>query len=238
MRINTDGVLLGCWMRILPNDYSFLDIGTGCGVISLILMQRIAEINTKYNILAIEPDKGSCMDAEENFESVKNNNEIKVMNISLQDYANLANKCSYDMIYTNPPYFVKSLKSSDSKRSNTRHADTLPQSDIILSALSLLKNGGRLNIILPLIEAELFLKKVEAINKLNIKYGEQLSLNRLCKVFTTENKPAKRYMMEFIKNNSIKELNPQYKTEELILMRDGTWTPSYISLVKDFYLNF
>ena len=116
MKVGTDAVLLGAW--VFPNgSKNILDIGTGTGIISLMLAQK-----TSAEITAIEIDNSSAEQARENFNESKFNQQIHLAHISFQDFAKQGDK-KYNLIVTNPPYFQQSLKSSDEHRSNARHAD-------------------------------------------------------------------------------------------------------------------
>lgn len=251
MKVNTDGVLLGAWMSLFPSDASLLDVGTGCGVIALMAAQRLAGMrggmnaetkainNTVCRITALEIDKGSCVDAANNFEaapwSEKDGFKIEARLCSFQEFAQ-TERCKYNLIFSNPPYFINSLKAPEASRSNARHTDSLSQREMIQSAVSLLGSGGRLALVLPAVEAELFLKKTLFLLR-NAAAGEQvLQLSRLCKVHTTENKPAKRWLMEFV----LKEASCSLCAEQsrLVIQQGGDYTLEYKALTGAFYLHF
>ncbi len=244
MKVNTDGVLLGAWMTIQPTDRTLLDVGTGSGVIALMAAQRMAglqqylqrdaaELQKKDIVItAIDIDKGSCEDAAKNFANSPWSANLKVLHCPFQELT----QGKYDIIFSNPPYFINSLKSPDSIRSNTRHTDTLSQSELIRCAMLLLAPGGRLALVLPAAESELLLEKVAFIRK-HTKNGEHvLHLSRLCKVRTTESKPAKRYLMEFVLDSA--ESKVQSHESELVMQKGPVYTEIYKTLTQDFYLNF
>ncbi len=266
MKVNTDGVLLGAWMSVFPTDLNMLDVGTGSGVIALMAAQRVAQIlesgksstargleneDRRACITAIDIEKGSCEDAAANFlnspwgaNSLENAEkpriELNAMMCSFQDMAKgldgngIVGK--YDLIFSNPPYFINSLKSPDAVRSNSRHTDTLSQGELIKCAMEMLRPQGRLALVLPATEAELLLEKTNFICR-HTKNGENvLHLGRLCKVRTTASKSAKRYLMEFFFTSA--DAVVDVEESELIMQKDGSYTNEYSSLVKEFYLNF
>ena len=94
MKVNTDGVLLGAWAKINPLDRQILDIGTGTGVIALIMAQRAPE----SFIMAVEIDKESSLEAERNFTSSKWANRLKVENTSIQAFATKCKTIKFDQL--------------------------------------------------------------------------------------------------------------------------------------------
>ena len=257
MKVNTDGVLLGAWMGITGAERAMLDVGTGSGVIALMAAQRISTIRkisdarsgateSSVCIVAIDIDEGSLKDAETNFLNSPfptDTLEFRARLVSLQELAQetLINiqvrekVCKYDLIFSNPPYFINSLKASEEARSNARHTDTLGQGELIKGAVELLRPEGRLALILPSVEGEQLLSKILFLEKSH-KDGSApaLHLSRLCKVYTTIKKPAKRWLMEFVYSNE----KPLEEHSELVMMSGGDFTPQYKALTKDFYLNF
>ena len=237
-KVNTDGVLLGVWMNLPENgDSLLLEIGCGCGVISLIASQRAVDSSVK--IKAVEIDKASAEEAMFNVENCGLCNDIEVIHSAIQNYlfetceasvgadsseVSAGQESKFDLIFSNPPYFNNSLKSPDRVRSDARHTDTLPHDTIIEIAAKHLTDNGRLAIILPVDEAEAFITQSDK---------QQLFLRRLCKVSGGEGKPAKRYLMEFSKEDGA------LKEETLSIQdKEGNFTSEYKALTKEFYLNF
>ena len=144
MRVGTDGVLLGAWCDSAPAGGRMLDVGTGTGVIALILAQR----NPSARIDAVEIDEGSCLDAEGNFAASPWADRLTLYR---RPFADFAAGCTvrYDRIVSNPPYFVASLKSPDPARTAARHAESLSYADLAAGAARLLVPSGRLSVILP-----------------------------------------------------------------------------------------
>lgn len=219
MKVGTDAVLLGAW--IIPNDNKFiLDIGTGTGVIALMLAQK-----TDAQIDAIDIDEEAFLQAKQNVSESKFSSQIRVTHSSFQDYAKLADK-KYNLIVTNPPYFEQSLKSSDEQRSHARHADVLPFEELLDGVLKLLDEKGKFCLILPTLEAVKFRTLAE-------KKG--LNLSKLLRVKSRMDKDTdKRHLMQF-------EFTPSEFSENTIAIEQEErhqYTADYKELTKDYYLNF
>jgi len=219
MKVGTDAVLLGAW--IFPNgSKQILDIGTGTGVVALMLAQK-----TEAHIDAIDIDTNAFNQASQNVLESKFSNQISLFHFSLQDYAKVADK-KYNLIVTNPPYFEQSLKSSDEQRSSARHADVLPFEELINGVIKLLEPKGKFCLILPTLEAEKF-------RALAQKRG--LFLSKLLRVKSKVSKDTdKRHLMQF-------EFTPTEFSEKTIaieLDERHQYTDDYKQLTKDYYLNF
>lgn len=219
MKVGTDAVLLGAW--IFPNgSKQILDIGTGTGVISLMLAQK-----TDAHIDAIDIDTNAFNQATQNASESKFSSQISVIHSSLQEYSKMTDK-KYNLIVTNPPYFEQSLKSSDEQRSFARHADVLPFEELIDGVIKLLDPKGKFCLILPTLEAEKF-------RALAQKRG--LFLSKLLRVKSKVNKDIdKRHLMQF-------EFTPTEFSEKTIaieLDERHQYTDDYKQLTKDYYLNF
>jgi len=219
MKVGTDAVLLGSWVTVDQCKH-VLDIGTGTGLIALMIAQKISA-----SIIALEIDEASCKQAKENIEESSYINQIIVLNQSFQDYwKKHADK--FDLIVTNPPYFIDSLKSNDSNRSTARHADSLPFSDLIEGVKHILADNGRFCLILPKKEAELFRKLAEQ---------KGFYLTKLLRVRSSIDKDEdKRHIMQY-------ELKNAPYSEEILSIRTSNpqeYTAEYKELTKDYYLNF
>ena len=272
MKVNTDGVLLGAWLSLSGSDnFRGLDIGTGTGVIALIIAQRLTNENSSSNIKssegknpsffieAIDIDQLSVEEANFNFSQSPWKNHLAAYEISLQDLMTAENHEKYDLIVSNPPYFIDSLKAPSARRSSARHNHELPYEVIIEAATKMLKTDGRLAIVLPADEGEKFISltsKSTWSNSTGIN-ATTLHLARRCRVKTLAGKKEKRYLLEFVKseqqggsseqqgctlikhNNSTELcLSP---VEELLIMQETgglEYTEQYKNLTKDFYLKF
>ena len=219
MKVSTDAVLLGAW--VLPNgSKQILDIGTGTGVIALMLAQK-----SKACIDAIDIDEQAVHQAENNFRESPFDNELRISKIAFQDFYKSATK-KYDLIITNPPYFEQSFKSSDEQRSQARHADVLPFNTLLDGVKQLLSDKGRFCVILPTNEALKFRQMAE-------KRG--LYLSKLLRVKSrTDKQIEKRHIMQF-------EAKPTEFSESTISIEHEvrhSYTPEYKELTKDYYINF
>ena len=221
MRVNTDGVLLGAWATVPATKV--LDVGTGTGVIALMIAQRL--LQPQYQIVAIDVDKPSIQQAQENFQQSKWSKSLVAKHISLQDFKT---EQLFDLIISNPPYFNNALKNPSETKRTARHTDSLSYQDLTDAASKLLKPSGRLSVIIPFDEYPTMQSAIIATNKLR--------LSRLCKVFTLRQDPApKRLLLEFTKE----QITHPVQEEALCIMEDPTtFTAEYKSLTKDFYLKF
>ena len=219
MKVGTDSVLLGAWAR-LENCSRILDIGTGCGLLALMAAQR-----SEAQITGIDIDLSAIGAAAENFVSSPWSGRLTALQTSLQDYAMDDTLHSFDHIISNPPYFINSLKAPELQRSNARHTDLLPFELLASAPAKLLSPDGRLSLVLPVNESEIFT---------GIAEQNGLHLAGMLQIFPRQGKPANRVLMEFgrIKKTII-------LTSGLVI-RDvsGEYTSDYKALTKDFYLNF
>jgi len=217
MKVGTDGVLLGTWADT-SGASAILDIGTGTGLVAIMLAQR-----ANATIDAIDIDKGACMQASENINRCLWKDKITVYHSSLQLFTESA-QTIYDLIVTNPPYFGNSLKTPDEQRNLARHNDSLSITDILKGVNKLLSPQGRFVIILPYIEAQLFIVEAAMYH---------LYCNKKLVVKTLPTKRPTRIIMEFGKTR-------QKLVEDMLSIHDPSaeYTEEYINLTKDYYLNF
>ena len=199
-----------------------LDIGSGTGVIALMVAQRTANAQ----IDAVEPDSGSCEDALRNFAESPWADRLHLHGVTLQEYVSCyAEKVQYDLIVSNPPYFVDSLKAPDPVRNAVRHAVSLPFEELLDGVKTLLAEHGRFAVILPITEGVL-------LEKLALE--RSLHCVRKCLVQTKPGVPPKRVMMEFGRKSV-----PLHS--DLLIMeteRQQEFTEEYRRLTRDFYLKF
>lgn len=219
MRVGTDAVLLGAW--VVPNgSKNILDIGTGSGVIALMLAQK-----SSANILAIDIDKPSADQAIENVKNSIFSNQISIIHGDFQTFA-LESSQKFDLIVTNPPYFVDSLKNTSDTKANARHNDLLSFNDLISGVKKLLSEKGKFCLILPTKEAAIFREQAKT---------KGLYLSKLLRVRTrAEKETEKRHLMQFEYKES------EFSESTLIIETDApkTYTPEYRELTKDYYLSF
>lgn len=214
MKVGTDGVLLGCWTDV-PAEGSVLDIGTGSGLIALMIAQR-----TQAQIDAIDIASDAYEQACINFAQSPWNERIKPHIASIQEWQAQE---QYDLIVSNPPYFNNSLKNPDKGRELARHTDSLSYADLFAHSARLLKDEGRLSIILPA-EAE-----SEACS---LARTHGLSLTRVTRVYSKESKPARRVLLSWTKKADC------VVQEDILVLEnaEGGRSTQYQELAKDFYL--
>lgn len=219
MKVGTDGVLLGAWAR---GGLRILDIGTGTGLIALMMAQRFPSAV----IDAIEIDKDAFEDARLNFLNSTFKDRITIVNSSLQNFqpCNLPKeKGIYDAIVCNPPYFINSFKNPLQQRTTARHTDSLSHQELIFHSKRLLKENGALSIIIPYDNKNI----LEAEATFN-----NLSINKIVNIKTKYSKPIKRCLMEFGKGNTTR-----CEIEEQVLNdAEEKRTAWYHHLTQDFYI--
>ena len=215
MKVGTDGVLLGAWCPV-EGVRRVLDVGTGCGVIALMVAQR----NSSALIDAIDIDLGAVEEAALNFAASPWGNRLTA---SLTDFNTMENvERPYDLIVSNPPYFTDSLLPPDAARTMARHTGSLSYSQLIEGAARLITNDGSLALISP-IEAQ------DAINE--AAAFASLPVRNITHVIPVEGGAAKRILWLLSRRDM------PYREDNLTIARlDGTFTSEYVALTKDFYL--
>lgn len=215
MKVGTDGVLLGAWINAGFAE-RILDIGTGTGLIALMLAQKSAA-----NIDAIDIDKDAFEQAKENVAHSKWHDRINVFHASLQNFSESA-KIKYDLIVSNPPFFEGAYKAGTEARSIARHTDeTLSFDDLIKGVKKLLQSEGKFCVILPFKEGNDFIEKSES---------NELHVQKLTRVKTKSDRQEKRLMIEF----GLQKIKP-VEDDIVIQEEDLSFTKEYIELTKDYY---
>ncbi len=218
MKVGTDSVLLGSWVNT-DNIKSILDIGTGTGIIALMLAQKSGAY-----IDAIDIDENAAIQAAENAKQSIWKDRIFIHHIALQKFEFESNK-KYDLIVSNPPYFVDSSKAIEESRTNARHTDQLAYADLLNGVLKLLNTTGKFYVILPTKEGELFRDMAEE---------RKLFLTKLTRVKTRSDKSEKRLLMRF------EFIRKTFSEDVIVIEQDErhSYTPEYKALTKDYYLGF
>jgi tRNA1Val (adenine37-N6)-methyltransferase len=217
MKVGTDGVLLGAWIMPEKHISSILDIGTGTGLLALMLAQK-----TAARIDAIDIDESSVEQAKENFNDSTWKKRLTAIHCSLQNFTRQVSG-KYDLIVSNPPYFSDSIKTTHNSRMLARHTDeSLSFDELIDCVVNLLAADGTFHLILPIKEGALFEK---------LAFSRKLFATHITQVMTRKGKPAKRLLMSF----RLKRI--EKKTDELIIQNDdGDFSNQYRKLTSDFYL--
>jgi len=218
MKIGTDGVLLGAWTPIENNTFSILDIGTGTGIIALMLAQR----SSAEQIDALEIDEEAYEQATDNFENSPWNDRLFCFHAGLDEFVEEPED-EYDLIVSNPPFYSEDYKSSNDQRDLARFQDAMPFEDLIEAAALLLSENGIFSVIIPFKEEENFLA---------LAVAQELFPLQLTRVKGTPTSEIKRSLLAFGRNEIT-----NFPIDELIIeTARHIYTPEYIALTKDFYL--
>lgn len=180
MKVGTDGVLVGAWAGVRPSDARILDIGTGTGLIALMMAQRVASAQ----VVGVDVD--DVAQARANAEASPWSGRVSFVQCPVQEYAPAE---PFDLIVSNPPFFVDSLTCPDAGRTAARHAVLLPYDQLCDAVVRLLAPAGRFAVILPVTEAERFLAVCRG----------KLSATRRTDVRTTPHRMPKRALLEFVR---------------------------------------
>jgi len=216
MKVGTDGVLLGAWVDVSDVD-NVLDVGTGSGVIALMIAQRT--LATRVD--AVEINQEAVQDARENFEQAPWTRRLNLYHTPIQLYLT---ECKYDLIISNPPFFINSYKPVDEPRSTARHTESLSFQNLLKAADQLLNPHGRLAVILPPAEGLHFKTLAQAAGMTCIRHWT---------FRTRRNKPVERLLLEFSKIHKLPD-----QGEVLLYEYDSgeVWTKEYTALTREFYL--
>jgi tRNA1Val (adenine37-N6)-methyltransferase len=214
-KVGTDGVLLGAWANI-DDAKTILDIGTGSGVIALMLAQRTS---ADVMIDAIEIQHSDAEQAKKNVSVSGWSDRIAVLQVAAQDF-NPGKQ--YDLVVSNPPYFNNSWLPPDAKRSMVRHTKNLSFEELVQVVKTLLAPAGRFSVILP---------EQEGLQFIDLTRSNGLFCVRQCNFKTRDHKPVERLLFEFARTSKA------FDQEELLLYSRGDeWSEDYKALTRDFYL--
>ena len=216
MKVGTDGTLLGAWANAPMGPCRILDIGTGTGLVALMMAQRFPE----SQVVGIDIDRDATIQAMENVDASPYSERITIIN---EDATKIDDKEVFDAIVCNPPYFVDSLTCPESQRTLARHTVTLTYEQLMKTAYKLLNNNGIFSIIIPT-------ENNDAIESAAALAG--FIISRICMIKTTPNKLPKRQLMEFRKNR-IDNFEFIEEVLEIIHNQRSEW---YHELTKDFYI--
>lgn len=218
MKVGTDGVLLGAW-AVVGDARNILDIGTGTGLIALMLAQK-----SKADITAIEIDRDAALQARRNAKCSQWNGRIEVIHQSFQDFTAIPER-KYDVIITNPPFFNLSLHAPDKQRTVARHDEKLKKVELLQGVKELLSEGGKFYIILPSGDEKAFVDSALIYRLFCVK--------KLYICPTIRKKP-KRVLMLFSHHHW------DCETSTIAVEKDARheYTEEYKVLTKEYYLAF
>lgn len=212
MKVGTDGVLLGAWVQPL-DARRILDIGTGSGLIALILAQH-----STAQIVGIEYDAAAAEQASENVLRSPWPDCIRIVHGDFRGYSDEP----YDLIVSNPPFYQHALRAPEALRNQARHDVLLSYIELISKAESLLSTDGRLAVIIPSTAQQEFE---------DLCWSSKLFLKRCCTVATIEGQPPKRVLLEFSRQHGEAE-----RTNLVVGVKGNARSGAYSALISDLYL--
>lgn len=217
MKVCTDACVFGASI-FPPENGNILDIGTGTGLLSLMLAQR-----TNAYIDAIEIEKNAFEQATENIKNSIFTSQIDIFHIDLR---NFLPKKNYHLIVTNPPFFSHNSISPKKERNLAMHTNSLSFDDILIFSKEYLEKDGNLWVLLPEYESEIF-KKQAALQK--------LFLSKQINIYQNKEKPIFRTLLNFQKNDFLEEI----KYEDFYIYREKIeYSEEFIALLKEYYIIF
>ena len=217
-KVGNDAVLLGAWARPIHRQPTrILDIGTGCGVVALMMAQAFPDAE----VHGLDLDEASIKEAQGNFETSPWKEHMKLFLSPLQQYDT---EVRYDLIVSNPPFFTNSLKGPNAQRNTARHTDTLPFVELLEHANRLLTEDGTFCVMLPNTDADFLCRKARLHYNLN--------LHRRLDIQTREDLPIKRSLLAL--SHHVTD-SPDIQT--LILReKDNSNTEAHRELTREYYL--
>jgi len=234
MKVGTDGVLLGAATRVCPADRNVLDIGTGTGLVAMMLAQRLSELEDgqmrDYSILGIDIDPAAAEEAAFNFSRTPWSAHLGSVNVGL---ALFESDIEWDLVVSNPPYFDSSLSAPDERRNTARHTgdpedptgkETLSYREVLEYSREHLSEGGRVSIVLPADQEASLMRHARTNGFLP---------SRILRIRTVERKKPSRIVVEFRRRAEV--LGTEEETLTL-LDEKGKRTVQHASLTDRFYL--
>lgn len=216
MKVGTDSLLLGIWVQ--PEEAQrILDIGTGCGILALLMAAR-----SKANLDAIEYDKASYEEAKQNFHNSPYHDRLFAIHDDFTNFAQQGNN-TYDLIISNPPFFVNDMRPKENIRSNARHGDKLNYNDLCSGVHRLMNTNGRFCLVLPYEESKIFRSVAE-------KYG--LYVRRQLLIFPKRGWQPNRVNLELTREKYPVPLSEKF----IIREEDNSFTQQYIDFFKNFLI--
>ncbi len=215
MKVGTDGVLLGAWANLAQGN-KVLDIGTGTGLISLMLAQRFKNVR----IDAVEIDVDAYHQAKENFSNSIFSNQITIYQNAIQSFDTTS---KYDLIVSNPPFFKVNDRVELDARKQARQQETLTFSDLLTKTSNLLAENGLASFVIPFDLEDDFLNQAQQV---------KLYPKRIVYVKGNNDAPIKRVLIEL----SFDQIIKVEETQLIIEVARHRYTDDYINLTKDFYL--
>jgi tRNA1Val (adenine37-N6)-methyltransferase len=218
MKVGTDAVLLGA-LADTGNAAKILEIGTGSGVIALILAQRCSAL-----IDAIEVDENSACQARENVNASPWKDRIRVIHGAFQEFSHHAGSL-YDLVISNPPYFSRCLKSPDEKRNIARHNDSLSFEELVDGAARVMSPFASLWVILP---------ARESVEFIEIAKKNGFHIHSLLKIFSGPGQANHRIIIQLKKIPADKVIESSLSIKD----NENRFSNEYIEVTKELYIDF
>lgn len=218
LRVGTDGVLLGAWVHVQDPQH-ILDVGTGTGLIALMMAQRFPHAA----VHAVEIEEGARFDASENFSRSPWADRVRLVGEDIHDFAASHPKGSYDLIVCNPPYFRDSLTNANRSSTTARHQESLRIEQLLGATYHLLAPQGTLSLIYPF----------HGLSELQTEAEKAgFFLSRLCAVRTKPDKSPSRSLTQWTTSPSTTS-----REEHVLMQPEGRgYSAEHLALTKAFYL--
>ncbi|NAS10509.1 tRNA1(Val) (adenine(37)-N6)-methyltransferase [Poritiphilus flavus] len=217
MKVGTDGLLLGAWTGLDKHPETILDIGSGTGLIALMLAQR----SEALQIDAIEPDPDSYEECVENFEASPWADRLFCYHATLEEFSEEVPE-TYDLIVSNPPFYTETSIPGGENQLKAKHSISLPFEDLLQASENLLSDNGSFAVILPFKETRHFTELAADIG---------LFPSRITSIRSRPDRDFIRSLMEF--QRSSKDIQQQVLTVE---DSPGIYSQAYTDLTRDFYM--
>lgn len=216
MKVGTDAVLLGIWTD-LTGVKTAMDVGAGCGIISLLLAGR-----APIKVDAVELDEDSFEEASQNFKESPYSDRLRIFRSDFNEFVPQENK-KYDLIVSNPPFFINDLHSKDPKKRMARHTQSLSYEQLLTGSKKLLNAEGKISVVLPYRESRVLLSMMEA---------EGFFVEKKLIIFPMLGKEPNRI-------NLLLGQKPTDEQTDKFIIRDenGSFTSQYVDFVKGYYLS-
>lgn len=218
MKVGTDGVLLGAFAEV-NSATSILDIGTGSGLIAIMLAQK-----SQAKIIGIDIENESIIQAKENGLLSPWSERLTFHNISIQDFSN-KNKYAFDTVVCNPPFFSSSLKSPDSGKNIARHDTSLNFDDLISGISTVLAHDGNAWLIIPFFNQDMIMK---------IASENRLHASKTITIFPKAGKIAHRSIIELKRGLTENEKKAAFTIRDI----NGNYTAEYRQKTENYYVSF
>lgn len=214
MKVGTDAMLLGSLVSLADQPTTVLDIGTGTGVLALMMAQR----SERALVMALEIDELACHEAEENFKASPWSNRLASIH---EDVLEIEFDSKFDLIVSNPPYYENSLLSENDRTSRAKHAEFLPVDSLLRKVKELLASDGSFWVIIPFENTSTWIELAKI---------HDLFLSHSTSIIGKEGQGEKRSVLAFGRNQS-----ETMSTQLTVRDSNNNYSKEYIELTKEFH---